>query len=149
MFKIPRATRKRLNFRKPTTDACVLGGLSKFRAFRPGSVLQTRCPFPFFFIYFIKDRMSGFKLVEPSVLSFLVLKLFFTGERCFQPKFKYLNLPSSPFFCLKFQFKEVRSPYSVLVNTRTLVPFFFYLFLLKPSLSRIRRVVHYYYVQNI
>ena len=35
---------------------------------------------PFFFIYFIKDRMSRFKLVEPSVLSYLVLKLFFTGE---------------------------------------------------------------------
>ena len=94
----------------------------------PYSILvNTSALVPFFFIYFIKDRMSGFKLVEPSVLSFLVLKLFFTGERCFQPKFKYLNLPSSPFFCLKFQFKEVRSPYSVLVNTRPLVPFFLFI----------------------
>jgi len=95
MFKIPRATRKRLNFRKPTTDASVLGGLSKFRAFRPDSVLQTRYPFLSLFTIgkaVARIQFRGYGALVPFYLFILIILVALVNNVKFKNTFKFCKL---------------------------------------------------------
>ena len=53
IYKIPRATRKRLKIRRPTRQLADVDGRSIFQAFRSGSVTPSGSPSPFYFkLYF-------------------------------------------------------------------------------------------------
>ena len=72
-------------------DAYVLGGLSKFRAFRPGSVLHTRCPFPFylFILIILLALVNNVKFKNTVKFCKLALKFFLSFPSIFLNKLHY------------------------------------------------------------